>query len=108
VRDDVRDVLGRHLAARERLLTACEARLGQTPKIEHDLEQAIEALERSHARREVRGKAAEESFELIALLLHAHLSCSHCGVHRIRIEHIEGRAAVCCESQHSERAARRR
>ena len=61
-RDDVRDVLGRDLASREDLLAAGEARLGQATEIHDRLEQAVETLERPHARREVRGQSAEESF----------------------------------------------
>ena len=61
-RDDVRDVLGGDLASRQDLLASGEARLGETAKIHDRLEQAVQALERSDACREVRGQSAEESF----------------------------------------------
>src|SRR6185436_18830978 len=53
VRDHIGDVLGGHLAARERLLAAGEARLRKSAEIEHDLKEPVETLERPHAAREV-------------------------------------------------------
>src|SRR5207244_7303822 len=71
VADDVRDVLGEHLALAEDLLAAREARLGEAPQVHDDLEEAVEPLERADALHDVRGEGAEDGLELVALV-HGH------------------------------------
>src|SRR5438094_214442 len=71
VADDVRDVLGEHLALAEDLLATREACLGEAPQVHDDLEEAVEPLERADALHDVRGEGAEDGLELVALV-HGH------------------------------------
>src|SRR6266446_921597 len=79
VRDHVRDVLGGDLVLAQGLLAPGEARLGETPEVHDDLEKPVEAIERSHPRRDVSGESTEERLELVARLLHAHITDPHAG-----------------------------
>src|SRR6266850_837050 len=68
VRDDVREVLRGHLALRQHLLTSHEACFRETTEIHHDLEEALESVQRAHALREIGWKSPEQRLELVALL----------------------------------------
>src|ERR1700716_1041228 len=48
VRDHVREVFGGDLAVRQHLFTAHEARFREATEIHHDLEEALEAVQRAH------------------------------------------------------------
>ncbi len=68
VRDDIREILGGHLALRQQVLTAHEARFRETTEIHHDLEETLESVQRAHALRKVGWKSPEQRLELVALL----------------------------------------
>src|SRR5437899_567884 len=67
VADHVREVLGGDLPPCERLLASSESRLGQPPEVHHDLKKTFKPFQRAHPLCDIRGKAAKERFELVAL-----------------------------------------